>query len=183
MNDPLAKHVLEDALRQFRQLKAQADKARAQVDDQQLFTIIDPASNSLAVIMKHLSGNLRSRWTDFLTSDGEKPNRQRDTEFEMDDATTRQMLLEWWEEGWKCLFEALAPLQPEDLRREVMIRGEAQTVVIAINRQLTHYAAHIGQIVFLARHLKSSDWQTLSVPRGQSAKFNRAMLDKLKTQG
>ncbi|HZS04577.1 MAG TPA: DUF1572 family protein [Blastocatellia bacterium] len=176
MTDSLAQHYLDDSIEQFRKLKVMADKAIAQVDDRELFFAPDPESNSIAVIIKHISGNQRSRWTDFLTSDGEKPNRHRDTEFEIDETTTRETVLEWWEGGWKCLFDALEPLRPEDLMRTVTIRGLPHTVVMAINRQLTHYASHVGQIVFLAKQLKAGDWKTLSIPRGQSEIVNQKMM-------
>jgi len=126
------------------------------------------------VIVKHIAGNLRSRWTDFLTSDGEKPDRRRDTEFELVGAAdTRESLMARWEEGWKTLFANVEPLTNEDLLREVPIRGEPHTVVRAINRQLTHYAGHVSQIVLLAKHWAGPKWQTLSIPRGQSETFNR----------
>ena len=148
MADSLAEHYIENALEEFRGMKALADKAVAQVSDEEFFRAIDPESNSIAVIMKHMAGNMRSRWTDFLNSDGEKPDRQRDTEFE---------------------------LETEDLMREVTIRREPHTIVEAVNRQLAHYGEHVGQIIFLAKHLKSSAWRTLSIPRGQSAVFNKKM--------
>ena len=141
-----------------------------QVSDAQLFATLDPESNSIALIVKHLAGNMRSRWTDFLTSDGEKPDRNRDTEF-MDAPSTRQEMMSMWETGWKHIFTALEPLKDEDMGRTVYIRGEAHSVMQAINRQMGHYASHCGQIVFLAKHLKSSGWKSLSIPRGQSGKF------------
>jgi hypothetical protein len=168
----LPEHYLKDAIHQFRSLKRLADKAVAQVTDEELFTALDAESNSLAVIMKHLAGNMRSRWTDFLTSDGEKPDRHRDAEFVIEAGETKEHLLGRWEDGWRCLFEALAPLTPEDLSRSVLIRGEPHSVVEAINRQLTHYALHVGQIIFLAKHLAAGRWQSLSIPRGRSEEFN-----------
>ena len=170
-------HWLGDARLEFRRMKRQAEKALAQVSDQDFFRALDPESNSLAVIVKHLAGNLRSRWTDFLTSDGEKPDRNRDTEFELGPADTREALMARWEAGWKLLADALA-LSPQDAERTVLIRGEPHIVVQAVNRQLTHYAAHVGQIVFLAKHLSGPRWQTLSVPRGQSVAFNARMAEK-----
>jgi hypothetical protein len=125
-----------------------------------------------------MAGNMRSRWTDFLTSDGEKPNRNRDTEFEMNAGTTRAQVMEWWEQGWKWVFDALENLRPEDLGRTVTIRNEPHSVVQAINRQIAHYAYHVGQIVFLAKHLKSSDWKSLSIPRGQSQQVNAMAQEK-----
>ena len=167
MTDALAAHVLEDAVVQFQTLKKMADRAIAQVDDEQFFTVLDPESNSIAIIVKHIAGNQRSRWTEFLNSDGEKPDRNRDAEFETDNKATREDLLRRWEEGWACLWEAVRPLEPRDLMRTVKIRGEDYTVLMAINRQLTHYAAHIGQIVFLAKHFRSGEWRTLSIPRAR----------------
>ena len=172
-------HWLEDAKLEFRRMKRQAEKALAQVSDEEFFRAFDPASNTLALIVKHLAGNLRSRWTEFLTSDGEKPDRNRDTEFELGPADTREALMERWEAGWKLLADALA-LAPEDAQRTVLIRGEPHTVVQAVNRQLTHYAGHVGQIVFLAKHLAGPRWKTLSVPRGQSAAFGARMAEKSK---
>lgn len=178
MTDQLAQHVLADAILQFRGLKKLADKALAQIDDKQFFHVPDPESNSLAIIVRHIAGNQRSRWTDFLTTDGEKPDRHRDTEFVIAEGTPRATVMQWWEAGWQCLFAALEPLQPEDLLRTVKIRGEDHTVVMAINRQLSHYATHVGQIIFLAKHLKSQDWKTLSVPRNQSQAFNQMMAEQ-----
>jgi hypothetical protein len=174
MSDSLAEHYIENALKEFRGMKALADKAVVQVSDEEFFRAIDPESNSIAVIMKHMAGNMRSRWTDFLNSDGEKPDRHRDTEFELD-KEDRRAIEERWEEGWRLVFGAIEPLKGEDLMREVTIRREPHTIVEAVNRQLTHYGEHVGQIIFLAKHLKSSAWKTLSVPRGQSAVFNKRM--------
>ena len=182
MTDNLGQHYLENVIAEFRMMKKQGERAIAQLADEQLFVTPDPESNSVAIIVKHLTGNMRSRWTDFLTSDGEKPDRNRDGEFLLDANTTRAEVEQWWEQGWRCLFDALAALQPDDLLRTVAIRLEDHTVVQAINRQLTHYAAHVGQIVFLAKHLKSSAWQTLSVPRGMSEQFNQKMIERLKQQ-
>jgi hypothetical protein len=163
---------LEDSLSLFRYYKQLGDKAIAQLADEQLLAAPDAESNSIAIIVKHLAGNMQSRWPDFLTSDGEKPGRDRDAEFE-NPAATREVLLDQWEAGWKCLFSALGPLTDSDLNRTVTIRGEPHSVMQCINRQLAHYAYHCGQIVFLAKHLRSADWQCLSVPRGRSAEFNR----------
>jgi Protein of unknown function (DUF1572) len=172
MTDSLAEHYLENVLAEFRGLKRLADKAVAQVNDEEFFRSIDPESNSIAVIMKHMAGNMRSRWTDFLTTDGEKPDRHRDSEF-VAEGEDRRAIEEKWEAGWRLVFDALAPLKGEDLMRAVLIRREPHTVVEAVNRQLTHYGEHAGQIIFLAKHLKSSEWKTLSVPRGQSEAFNK----------
>jgi len=163
---------VEDALAIFRQYKQLGEKAMAQVTDEQLFATIDRESNSIAIIVKHLTGNMRSRWTDFLTSDGEKPTRNRDSEF-TDPADTRADLLRDWEQGWACVFSAIEPLTDADLGRTVMIRGEAHSVVQAINRQLAHYPMHVGQIILLAKHYAGARWQTLSVARNRSAEFNR----------
>ena len=134
---------------------------------------LDPESNSIAILVKHLAGNMRSRFTDLLTSDGEKPDRFRDREFEVTGATTRAEVMQRWEEGWTCVFTAIETLKPEDVMRTVTIRGEPHTVLQAINRQIAHYAAHIGQIVFLAKHLRSSEWKTLTIPRGKSEEFKK----------
>jgi hypothetical protein len=143
----------------------------AQCPDEALFESLDAESNSIAIIVKHIAGNMRSRWTDFLTTDGEKPDRNRDTEFE-DAPKTRAQLMELWERGWKCVFDALAPLGDEDLVRKVVIRTEPHSVMQAVNRQVAHYCYHVGQIVYLAKHLAGSKWQTLTVPRKKSAEFN-----------
>ena len=178
MDTTLGEHYLADALKIFRSNKQLADKAIAQLSDDELFAAIDAEANSVAVIVKHLAGNMRSRWTDFLTTDGEKPDRDRDSEFVIDENTSREDVLRWWEGGWRVVFGAVEPLRGEDLMRRVSIRGEPHTVVEAINRQLSHYAQHVGQIVFLAKHLRSSDWQTLSIARGASGTFNEGMREK-----
>lgn len=163
---------LADSLTLFRYYKNLAEQAIDQVTDDQLFTTLDEEANSIAIIMKHMAGNMRSRWTDFLTTDGEKPNRRRDSEF-LDAPATRDALLSIWEEGWACLFHALEPLSDDDLARTVRIRGEAHSVMQAINRQIAHYCHHIGQIVLLAKHFAHDHWQSLSVPRNRSEEFNR----------
>ena len=162
---------LKDSIDLFRHYKRLAEGAMAQCPDTNLFTSLDTESNSIAIIVKHMAGNMRSRWTDFLTSDGEKPDRFRDREFELSAATTRADVMHWWEEGWGCVFGAIDPLTPEDVMRVVPIRGEPHTVLQAINRQIAHYAQHIGQIVFLAKHLRSSEWKTLTIPRGKSEEY------------
>ena len=166
-----------DAIQSFRNYKRMAERAMEQVSDDEFFQTIDAESNSIAIIVKHIAGNLHSRWRDFLTTDGEKSDRHRDTEFEMID-DTREGLMRFWETGWQTLFDNIEPLTPEDFSKTVTIRGEPHTVVEAINRQLTHYSYHVGQIVFLAKHLRSSDWKTLSVPRNKSAEFNRFLEEK-----
>jgi hypothetical protein len=163
---------LEDSLSLFRYYKKLGEGAIAQVTDQQLLAMLDPEMNSIAQIVKHMCGNMRSRWTDFLTSDGEKPDRDRDSEFEEPPAT-RAALMKMWETGWSCLFSALEPLGPTDANRKVTIRSEAHSVMQAVNRQIAHYAYHVGQIVFLAKHLQSPRWKSLSIPRNQSARFNQ----------
>jgi hypothetical protein len=161
-----------DALTSFRNYKKLAERAMEQVSDDEFFATIDAEANSIAVIVKHIAGNLRSRWTDFLTSDGEKSDRHRDTEFEMVD-DTRESLMKFWHSGWQALFDAIEPLTPEDFSKKVTIRGEPHTIVEAMNRQLAHYSMHIGQIILLAKHFKSSDWKTLSIPRNRSDDYNK----------
>ena len=163
---------LEDSIGVFRHYKRLAEGAMAQVSDEELYVALDPEMNSIAVIVKHMAGNMCSRWTDFLTTDGEKPWRDRDCEFELP-PEGREALLELWERGWASLFGALEPLTEADLGRTITIRGEAHSVMQAINRQLAHYPYHCGQIVFLAKHLKGEHWRSLSVPRKQSQEFNR----------
>jgi hypothetical protein len=170
----VATHYLEEARRQMRGNKRLAEGAIAQLTDDELFVTLDPESNSVATLVKHLAGNMRSRFTDFLTSDGEKPDRFRDREFELTSSTTRADVMKSWDEGWAQLFATLESLEPEDVMRTVTIRGEPHTVLQAINRQLAHYAGHIGQIIFLAKHLKSNQWKTLSIPRGKSEEFKVA---------
>jgi len=161
----IEQHYLDDSVLQLRKLKAQADKAMAQVDDAQFFALLDANANSIALIVKHVAGNMRSRWTDFLTSDGEKPDRHRDDEFEREAADTRDAVLERWEAGWEALFSALMSLGPGDLGTTVSIRNEPHSVVQAINRQVSHYSAHVGQIVLLAKHFAGPNWKTLSIPK------------------
>lgn len=163
---------LEDARTLFAYYKKLGERAFAQVTDQQLGLTLDNEANSIATIVKHMTGNMRSRWTDFLTTDGEKPDRNRDSEFE-EPPSTRAALLATWESGWACLFSALEPLTDADLTRTITIRGEAHSVMQAINRQLAHYPHHVGQIVLLAKHFAHDHWQSLSVPRRGSAEFNR----------
>jgi uncharacterized protein DUF1572 len=172
---------VEDSLSLLRYYKKLAERAMAQIRDEQLFTVLDPEMNSIAVLVKHMAGNMRSRWTDFLTSDGEKPDRDRDSEF-LDPPPTREALMKLWEQGWECVFSALDPLPDEDLKRAVTIRGEAHSVMQTINRQLAHYAYHCGQIVLLAKHHQRDKWQSLSVPRGKSNSFNRQVFAGEKSQ-
>ena len=170
----LSTSYLQDSIGLFRYYKKLGDRAMAQCPDEALFITLDGESNSIAIIVKHLSGNMRSRWLDFLTTDGEKPDRNRDTEFETP-PSTRAELIEQWERGWKYVFVALEPLTEADLTRTVTIRTEPHSVMQAINRQVAHYAHHVGQILFLAKHLtftKTGKWESLSVPRGKSADMN-----------
>jgi len=170
-------YFLDEAALAFRSYKDLADKAMAQISDEQFFQTIDEESNSVAVIVKHIGGNLRSRWTDFLTTDGEKPDRHRDSEFEPE-KDTRSSLTALWETGWNTLFATLDSLQPEDLGKIVKIRGEDHTVVKALDRSLAHTASHVGQIIFLAKHLRAKEWKTLSIPRNRSGDFNAYMNKK-----
>ena len=165
----------EDSLSLFRYYKKLGEGAIEQISDDQLFAALDGEMNSIAIIVKHIAGNMRSRWTDFLTSDGEKPDRNRDSEFEQPPAT-RVELLKLWNDGWERVFAALEPLSDSDLGRSVTIRGEPHSVMQAINRQIAHYSYHVGQIVFLAKHLNAGGWKSLSVPRNRSAEFNKKVL-------
>ncbi len=163
---------IEDSLTLFRYYKNLGERAMAQVTDEQLFAVLDDEANSIGVIVKHMAGNMRSRWTDFLTTDGEKPDRDRDSEF-VAPPSTRQAVLDVWEDGWTRVFRALEPLEDADLGSTVTIRGEAHSVMQAVNRQIAHYALHVGQIVMLAKHFAHDRWQSLSVPRNRSAEFNQ----------
>lgn len=175
MHHQFTTSYLEESLTVFRLYKKYAEGAMAQVSDEQLFVTLDDEMNSLALIVKHMAGNMRSRWTDFLTSDGEKPDRDRDSEFVAPPAD-RAGVMAQWEAGWKLVFDALEPLTDADLGRTVLIRGEAHSVMQAINRQIAHYAQHVGQIVFLAKHLAGPHWKSLSIPRNKSAEYNSRVL-------
>ena len=175
MAHKLTTSYLEDSIALFRYYKKMTEGAIEQVSDEQLFATLDAEMNSIAIIVKHMAGNMRSRWTNFLASDGEKPGRDRDTEF-VAPPDTRADLLQSWNNAWETLFAALTPLSDADLSRTVTIRGEPHSVIQAINRQIAHYAYHCGQIVFLAKHFKSSEWKSLSLPRNKSAEFNRRVL-------
>ena len=168
-----AAHYLEEARRQFRGHKRMGEASMAQLKDEDFFVTLDPESNSVAILVKHLAGNMRSRFTDFLTTDGEKPDRFRDREFEITPSTTRAEVMKWWEDGWAIVLNTVESLKPEDVMKTVTIRGEAHSVLQALNRQIAHYAQHTGQIVFLAKHLRSSEWKTLSIPRGKSEEFKK----------
>lgn len=170
--NPVAVAYLDEVRRNFRGYKRVAEGALAQLQDADFFYAPDSESLSVALLMKHISGNQRSRFTDFLTTDGEKPDRNRDQEFELSPGVTREQLMRSWEEGWNRVFQALAGLHPADVTRTVYIRGEAHSVVQAINRALGHYAYHVGQIVYLGKHIRKADWKTLSIPKGKSAEYN-----------
>jgi hypothetical protein len=163
---------LEDSLTLFRHYKKLAERAMEQVTDEQLFAVLDEETNSIAIVVKHMAGNMRSRLTDFLTTDGEKPDRDRDTEF-VNPPASREALRRTWEDGWMRVFGALEPLSDADLGRTVTIRGEAHSVMQAVNRQLAHYAHHAGQIVMLAKHFAHDRWQSLSIPRNRSSEFSQ----------
>jgi hypothetical protein len=165
MDQPVGAAYLREVSRLLRQYKQLADRAMSQAGPDAVFRLLDPESNSIATLMKHMGGNMRSRWTDFLTTDGEKPDRNRDAEFELEAGATLDRLRSDWEDGWRRLFSTLEALGPDDLLRTVTIHGEPLTVLQAIERATAHYAYHVGQIVFLAKHLRAGAWQTLSLPR------------------
>ena len=179
---PTDSPILSAVVDEFQKIKKLADKAVAQLADEQLHVKIDPEANSVAIIMRHMAGNMRSRWVGFLTTDGEKPDRMRDREFEEVSPARAELMVEW-EHGWQCLFDAITPLTDADLARTVLIRSEPLSVYQAMSRQVAHYAGHSYQILLLAKHLLGPDWKTLSIPRGQSEEFNRRMLAKLKAEG
>ena len=178
MTQDLGRHFLDNAMKEFRGLKALADKAIAQVDESQFFAAPDAETNSIAINVKHVAGNLRSRWSGFLTTDGEKPDRNRDGEFVVGPEDSHAALLQRWEQGWQILFDTLAALAPDDLMHTVRIRNEPHTVVQAVHRQFTHYGYHVGQIVGLAKQHRVREWQTVSVPRNRSADFNARMQER-----
>ena len=175
--EEIIKNFHADAVESFRNCKKLAERAIEQISDEEFFATIDEEANSVAIVVKHIAGNLVSRWTDFLTTDGEKPDRNRDAEFEMTD-DSRKELIEFWERGWKILFDNIVPLTLEDFSSVVTIRGQEHTVVEALNRQLTHYSYHVGQIVLLAKHFKSTSWSSLSIPKNRSDEFNKFLSDK-----
>jgi len=168
----IEQHFIDDALVQLRKLKQLADNALAQTKDEHLYEVLDSEANSIALLMKHMAGNMRSRWTEFLTTDGEKPDRERDREFIQEGRDTRDAIRAAWEDGWDRVFKAIGSLSADDLGKTVRVRGEAHTVLEAINRQMTHYAQHVGQIVLLAKHYAGGDWKSLSIPRGKSQQFD-----------
>jgi uncharacterized damage-inducible protein DinB len=183
LNESLAKHYLEDSLASFRAYKKLAEKALDQLKKDEFFITLDEEANSIGVIMKHMAGNMFSRWTDFLTTDGEKPDRNRDMEFVIEPETSKENLLTYWEQGWQRVFETLESLSSADLEKKVMIRGKEHTVIQAINRQLMHYSYHIGQIVFLAKHFRSSGWKSLSIPRNKSLEFDKYLSEQKLASG
>jgi len=184
MAEPMSHEALFiDELRgEARRYRELADQALAQVDDAGFVATLDAESNSLALIVKHVANNLRSRWTNFFATDGEKPDRHRDREFELEPGDTRATLMARWESGWGCLLETLDRMTPEDLSRTVLIRAEPHTVTRAALRSLAHTASHVGQIVLLAKHVSADRWRSLSIPRGQSEQVNQAMRERFATK-
>ncbi len=181
MTNRIIENYLKDVIESFRNYKKLAERAMAQVSDEEFFRAIDAEANSIATITKHIGGNLRSRWTDFLTSDGEKADRHRDSEFVAED-DTREGLMRIWEKGFQILFESLQSLTAADLGKVVQIRGEDHTVVKAVNRAMMHTASHIGQITFLSKHFRGADWETLSIAKNKSADFNSDLAEKQKVE-
>jgi hypothetical protein len=174
MQDTFAPHYLSDAVHQFRGMKSLAEGAMVQINDAEFFTALDEEDNSIAVILKHMAGSMRARWTAFTSLSDEPSGRNRDSEFAIDEGDTKKALIDHWEAGWQCLFDALEPLTAEDMAKTVRVRGRSLSVIEAINRQLTHYAYHVGQIVFLAKHFRSGAWLSLSIPRGKSEEYTAA---------
>lgn len=171
MYEQILQNFLDESIATFRNYKILAEGAIEQVSDEEFSKLIDAESNSIAVICKHVGGNLRSRWTEFLTTDGEKPDRNRDAEFTAE-TDSRDAVMQTWETAWNALFDSLEALTIEDLEKIVQIRGEDFTVVKAVSRSITHTAYHVGQIALLAKYFRSEAWKTLSVPKNQSAEFN-----------
>jgi uncharacterized damage-inducible protein DinB len=169
---PVTEAYLDETFRTFRGYKRMADAALAQVDDAGFFRLIDEEANSLALIVKHVAGNLRSRWTDFLTTDGEKPDRDRDQEFVLTAGDSREELMRYWERSWQTTLDSIESLKPEDVLRTVTIRGTPHTVLQALMRSVNHIAYHVGQIIFLAKHILGPNWKTLSIPKGKSKEYN-----------
>jgi hypothetical protein len=179
----VAAAYLDESRRAFRGYKRLAEGAFAQLTDEEFFYAPDSESNSIAILIKHISGNLRSRWRDFLTTDGEKPDRNRDQEFVLESKVSREELMRWWDEGLNTAMQSLEALQPSDFSRTVYIRGDAHTVMQAINRSLAHFAYHVGQIIYLGKHIRTSEWKSLSIPRGKSAEFNATKPEDRKVKG
>jgi hypothetical protein len=173
MDDTFRRAYLQDIARAFGNYRTLGERAMAQVSDDDLHALVDPDANSIAIIVKHVGGNLRSRFTDFLTSDGEKPTRNRDDEFEMPERVSRAEMMRWWEAGWAAVLGAIDALTPADLDRTVRIRGESFLIVEALSRSVTHTAYHVGEIVFLAKHLAGSKWTSLSIPKGRSGETGK----------
>ena len=173
LDESVGAAYLADVVRQYKLYKGYVDKALPRVPDANLHTELDPNSNTIAIIVKHVAGNLRSRFRDFLTADGEKPDRHRDTEFEMPDCASREDILKWWDEAWAILFGSIEALTPADLGRTITIRGEGYLVIEALNRSIAHTASHVGQIVYLARHFAGEGWTSLTIPKGASAQFSQ----------
>lgn len=171
-NDDVAAAYLDETFRAFRGYKRLADGALTQLNDKEFFYLPDPESNSTALVVKHMTGNLRSRWTDLLTTDGEKPDRNRDQEFILSAGDTRDELMRRWEQSWETVFNSIKSLKPEDIARTVYIRKEPHTVMQAVNRSILHTAYHVGQILYLGKHLRGASWKTLSIPKGKSAEVN-----------
>lgn len=167
----IPEEFLRSALHRFEMYKSLGRKAIDQLDDEDIVWVMDEESNSIATIVKHMNGNMLSRWTDFLTTDGEKPTRQRDAEFETTAGTTRESVLSLWEEGWSLLLATISSLGPDDLQKKITIRGKSHSVIDAIQRQLPHTAYHVGQIVWIAKARKGSSWNSLSIARGQSKSY------------
>ena len=178
IDDSVGTAYLKDVARQYRMYKGYVDKALPRVPDENLHTELDANSNSIAVIIKHVAGNLRSRFREFLTADGEKADRRRDTEFEMPERASREELVKWWEEAWAILFGSIDALTAEDLGRHITIRGEQYLVIEALNRSIAHTASHVGQIVYLARHFAGDRWTSLTIPKGGSAAFSTGTFKK-----
>ena len=179
MSEPIRKSYLDNIRTLYRYYKSLGDKSLAQIDGEKIHSRFEENSNNVATIVKHIAGNMLSRWTDFLTTDGEKEWRNRETEFE-DTFQSKAEMMVYWEKGWNCLFNAIDPLTEEDLETIIYIRNEGHTVLEALNRQLAHYSYHIGQLVFVIKALKSNDWQTLSIPKGKSDEFNKEKFDQEK---
>ncbi|MGH8015209.1 MAG: DUF1572 family protein, partial [Candidatus Zixiibacteriota bacterium] len=175
VDNMVGKAFFDDSLLQLRKYKKMGEDAITQISEKDFFVLLDKDANNIALIVKHMAGNMRSRWTDFLTSDGEKPNRNRDAEFEVFEDDSKKSLMRRWEDGWKLVFNAIEPLKEQDLLKTIHIRSEPHSVMQAINRQLTHYAYHVGQIVFLAKHFAGPKWKSLSIPKGKSKSFEVSM--------
>lgn len=178
----MQENYLSSVRKQFQYYKALGERTMAQLSDEELFWQYNPESNSIAIIVKHLWGNMRSRWTDFLTADGEKEWRDREGEFESD-LRDRKELMEKWEAGWASLFDALNSITTDNFDQLVYIRNQGHTIVEAVNRQLAHYAYHVGQMAYVGRMIKGTEWESLSIPKGQSKEFNADKFSQPKKRG